>query len=174
MPPSIRMVSVPPNVLESIAFNLCSLHDFDPAFVQQNERFALATITEYLRAQPAAAPVREEGGAVSNDDAPTYKRLAHAMSGHSETMVVERSDPTLELTAQSLEDALEEVLPLATPTAPEAEKLRGAMPDLSHVIAWLRNGCEVKHAITELEVYQARIVKALSASAAVARASEQG
>jgi ferredoxin len=85
-------VTVPPNVLESIAFNLCSLHDFDPAFVQQNEKFALATITEYLRAQPvadpakagavtrwaqdsinklcsgdamlAAAPVREEGGAV--------------------------------------------------------------------------------------------------------------
>lgn len=93
MTPPIRMVSVPPNVLESIAFNLCSLHDFDPAFVQQNERFALAAITEYLRAQPAAdparagavtkwaqdsisklcsggatlaaAPVREEGGAVS-------------------------------------------------------------------------------------------------------------
>ncbi|WP_278069865.1 hypothetical protein [Brevundimonas sanguinis] len=58
--------------------------------------------------------------------------------------------------------------------APEAEKLRRAMPDLSHVIAWLRNGCEVEHAITELEVYQARIIKSLSASAAVARASEQG
>ncbi|WP_312066061.1 hypothetical protein [Brevundimonas sp.] len=65
MTPPIRMVSVPSNVLESIAFNLCSLHDFDPAFVQQNEKFALATITEYLRAQPTAAPVREEGGAVT-------------------------------------------------------------------------------------------------------------
>lgn len=64
MTPPISMVSVPPNVLESIAFNLCSLHDFDPAFVQQNEKFALATIMEYLRAQPTAAPVREEGGAV--------------------------------------------------------------------------------------------------------------
>lgn len=63
MTPPIRMASVPPNVLESIAFNLCSLHDFDPAFVQQNERFALAAITEYLRAQPSADPAR--AGAVT-------------------------------------------------------------------------------------------------------------
>lgn len=80
MTPPIHMGSVPPNVLESIAFNLCSLHDFDPAFVQQNERFALATITEYLRAQPTAAPVREEGGAVLANDLrclkETFERIA--------------------------------------------------------------------------------------------------
>lgn len=47
--PPVRLASVPPNVLESIAFNLCSLHDFDVAFVRENERFARAVITEYAR-----------------------------------------------------------------------------------------------------------------------------
>lgn len=55
-------VTVPPQALEAIAFNLCSLHDFDVAFVRENERFATAVITEYARALSAApAP---EGGAV--------------------------------------------------------------------------------------------------------------
>ena len=58
--------------LEQIAFNLCSLHDFDPAFVQQNERFAKAAITEYLRAAtapaaPQAAGVGEARPVVRND-----------------------------------------------------------------------------------------------------------
>lgn len=36
-----------------------------------------------------------------------------------------------------------------------------AMPDLTAVIAWLRGGCEVKHVITELEIYQRRIRAAI-------------
>lgn len=48
--------------------------------------------------------------------------------------------------------------------APEAEKLREAMPDLSSVIAWLDNGCDPKHAVTELTIYKARIDQALSAA----------
>lgn len=55
------LVSVPPHALKAIAFNLCSLHDFDPAFVQQNERFAMAAITEYLRATPAPAAPQAAG-----------------------------------------------------------------------------------------------------------------
>lgn len=47
--PPVRRAAVAPNVLESIAFNLCSLHDFDVAFVRENERFARAVITEYAR-----------------------------------------------------------------------------------------------------------------------------
>lgn len=45
-----------------------------------------------------------------------------------------------------------------------APDLLEAMPDLTAVIAWLRNGCEVQHSITELEIYQRRI------DAAIARA----
>lgn len=33
----------------------------------------------------------------------------------------------------------------------------GALPDLTAVIAWLKNGCAPVHAVTELEIYQARI-----------------
>jgi hypothetical protein len=55
------LVSVPPHALEAIAFNLCSLHDFDPAFVRENERVAKAAITEYLRATPAPAAPQAAG-----------------------------------------------------------------------------------------------------------------
>lgn len=51
------VVPVEPRVLEAIAHNLCSLHDFDVAFVMANERFARAVITEYVR---AARPVSHE------------------------------------------------------------------------------------------------------------------
>jgi hypothetical protein len=37
-----------------------------------------------------------------------------------------------------------------------------ALPDLSAVIAWLENGCEVTHAVTELRIHQARIDAARS------------
>lgn len=43
-----------------------------------------------------------------------------------------------------------------------APDLLEALPDLTHVITWLRNGCEVKHAITELEIYQRRIDAAIT------------
>jgi len=41
---------------EAIAFNLCSLHGFDPAFVNTQRGFALAVIKEYERARPRLAP----------------------------------------------------------------------------------------------------------------------
>lgn len=44
---------------------------------------------------------------------------------------------------------------------------RGALPDLSSVIAWLENGCEPKHAATELAIYKGRIDKALTQIAAL-------
>jgi len=66
--PPVRLASVPPNVLESIAFNLCSLHDFDVAFVRENERFATAVITEYAR-HPLASPAPEGGAATFDRDA---------------------------------------------------------------------------------------------------------
>ena len=64
-----------------------------------------------------------------NDDAPTYMRLAQALSRHPEVMVVERSDPTLELTPDSLEHLLEDVFPLAalSPEAPAREGEGGAV-----------------------------------------------
>lgn len=40
--------------LESIAHNLCSLHDFPVDFVMGQERFARAVITEYLRSLPSS------------------------------------------------------------------------------------------------------------------------
>ncbi|MNE47326.1 hypothetical protein D3C80_1417280 [compost metagenome] len=43
-----------------------------------------------------------------------------------------------------------------------APDLLEALPNLTSVIAWLRNGCEVKHAITELEIYQRRIDAAIT------------
>lgn len=46
-----------PRELEQIAHNLCSLHDFDPAFVVGQERFARAVIAEWERL-PKPAPVR--------------------------------------------------------------------------------------------------------------------
>lgn len=66
--PPVRLASVPPNVLESIAFNLCSLHDFDVAFVRENERFATAVITEYLLAL-SKAPAPESVAAPFDRDA---------------------------------------------------------------------------------------------------------
>lgn len=52
--------------LEQIAFNLCSLHDFDPSFVASQERFAKAVITEYERARPATSAASEVEGAVNH------------------------------------------------------------------------------------------------------------
>lgn len=71
----------------------------------------------------APAPSSLAGGEVTNDDAPTYMRLAQALSRHPEVMVVERSDPTLELTPDSLEHLLDDVFPLAalSPEAPARE-----------------------------------------------------
>jgi hypothetical protein len=40
---------ISPRELEQIAHNLCSLHDFDPAFVAGQERLARAVIVEWER-----------------------------------------------------------------------------------------------------------------------------
>jgi hypothetical protein len=39
------------------------------------------------------------------------------------------------------------------------EELKASMPDLNAVINWLANGCDPKHAVEELKIYQARINK---------------
>lgn len=51
-----------------------------------------------------------------NEDAPTNRKLARALSNHLEVMVVERSDPSLELTEQSLEEVIDELA--AAPASP--------------------------------------------------------
>lgn len=43
-----------------------------------------------------------------------------------------------------------------------APDLAEAMPDLSHVISWLENGCHISEAIVELRSYQKRIDAALA------------
>ena len=80
-------------------------------------------MTDQNKAAPA--PSSLAGGEVTNDDAPTYMRLAQSLSRHPEVMVVERSDPTLELTPDSLEHLLEDVFPLAalSPEAPAREEV---------------------------------------------------
>lgn len=50
----------------------------------------------------------------------------------------------------------------ATQAERQRDELRKAMPDLSSVIAWLNNGCEPKHAVTELTIYKTRIDQALA------------
>ena len=54
-----------------------------------------------------------------NEDAPTNRKLARALSNHLEVMVVERSDPSLELTEQSLEEVIDELA--AAPASPLPE-----------------------------------------------------
>ena len=78
VPLTAETVVVPKHALEQIAFNLCSLHDFDPSFVQKNEKFALAAITEYLRAQPSASPAREATAFAMNDGMTTHPTLRSA------------------------------------------------------------------------------------------------
>lgn len=62
---------------------------------------------------PKAEPV--------NDDGATHKRMAQALSHHPEVMVVERSDPSLELTVESLEGLMNELRP-PNPEAPKVEQ----------------------------------------------------
>ncbi len=38
-------------------------------------------------------------------------------------------------------------------------KMREAAPDLTAVIAWLKNGCDPAHAVTELQIYQDRLAR---------------
>jgi hypothetical protein len=40
------------------------------------------------------------------------------------------------------------------------ERMRGYLPNLLAVIAWLENGGDPKHAATELRIYQERIARA--------------
>ena len=50
---------------EAIAFNLCSLHGFDPAFVATQRDFAFAVIKEYERARLSLAPTAPVEASVS-------------------------------------------------------------------------------------------------------------
>jgi hypothetical protein len=43
----------------------------------------------------------------------------------------------------------------------ERDRLRDALPELSSVITWLRNGCSPTDAARELEIYKTRIDAAL-------------
>lgn len=54
-------------MLEQIAHNLCSLHDFDPAWVVGQERFARAVITEYQRAAVSALVAGGQGSSAKAD-----------------------------------------------------------------------------------------------------------
>lgn len=38
-------------------------------------------------------------------------------------------------------------------------EMRTATPDLTAVIAWLKNGCDPAHAVTELQIYQDRLAR---------------
>lgn len=51
-----------------------------------------------------------------------------------------------------------------TEAADRIATLEAAMPDLSSVVGWLANGCDVTHAVTELRIYQARIDRAALAA----------
>lgn len=44
----------------------------------------------------------------------------------------------------------------------ENRAYREALPDLSAVIAWLQNGCDPVHAITELAIHKGRIERAIA------------
>lgn len=63
---------------EAIAFNLCSLHGFDPAFVTTQRDFALAVIKEYERARQSltADPVSSNWRRIRPDNGPWDNDLA--------------------------------------------------------------------------------------------------
>lgn len=59
--------------------------------------------------------------------------------------------------------AMREAAALIRTLQADKRRMEEAMPDLSSVIGWLANGCNVAHAVTELRVYQARIDRARAA-----------
>lgn len=61
--------------MEQIAFNLCSLHDFAPAFVASQERFAKAVMVEYERSRPAPVPEAGEGVELSDVEREILKAM---------------------------------------------------------------------------------------------------
>lgn len=67
---------------------------------------------------------------------------------------------------EGAEDAIFNAIARATQAERQRDELRKAMPDISSVIAWLDNGCEPKHAVTELSIYKARIDQALASQGA--------
>lgn len=54
-------------------------------------------------------------------------------------------------------------LPDLIAAARERDALREVMPDLTAVIAWLQNGCDPVHAVTELAILKGRIERARQA-----------
>ena len=65
---------------DAIAFNLCSLHGFDPDFVKTQRDFALAVISEYERANPRLAPTASvEAGGSEREAEKRLKQIAEAI-----------------------------------------------------------------------------------------------
>lgn len=81
-PTGDRGVDLSPQQLDQIAHNLCSLHDFDPAFVVEQERFARAVIAEYLRAAPEQSTLIQT--ASGKDRMTVVSALAAMINGASQ------------------------------------------------------------------------------------------
>lgn len=87
-------------ILEQVAFNLSSLHDFSPEFVAANEKFALAVIKEFQAAQSnPLTPVQVYEGKGYEDDPSWYSAAEFANEGHLQI------GDEFELTASYFHDA---------------------------------------------------------------------
>lgn len=116
-------------ILEAIAHNLCSLHDFDPEFVMGQERFARAVITEYIRAAPS--PAAGSGEAVA-------WRARYAVGKTVDTWSLHETEPKW-LTSDGSGDY--EVQPLFTaPPAPSADGGGEPIGRTLYESFWRRNG----------------------------------
>ncbi|QBX38635.1 hypothetical protein E4M02_10970 [Brevundimonas sp. S30B] len=120
-------VVVPPQALEAIAHNLCSLHGFDPDFVMGQEKFARAVITEYLRAaRPAATPGGEREDSafkIASDLHAAYEQLIYGLPKYleaenltDEENMIREAYITLDVTAHRLA-ALSRPAPVAVSDA---------------------------------------------------------
>ncbi|MBB4797961.1 NTP pyrophosphatase (non-canonical NTP hydrolase) [Brevundimonas bullata] len=121
--PSPQSVVVPDRAMEQIAFNLCSLHDFDPAFVSGQERFARAVITEFLRSAPA--PSSLAGGEVLSAGERAFTAWA-ATSGANGTSLMWTWG---EMPASQQERWAKIALAALSPEAPAREATAFAMHD---------------------------------------------
>lgn len=103
-----------------------------------------------------------------------FERLVHAVeqrdifaaSGHADSVQFQTHNNIAAASASRLaREFKDEVLSALsdhdsalTAAHRRIEELTRALPDLSAVITWLENGCEPKHAATELRIYQERIL----------------
>ena len=141
-------------MMEQIAHNLCSLHDFDVALVAGLERFAKAVITEYERARPATSaasegegePMRLVSDRVLADAlywmARGYERV-HSMPRVSDTELANKIEGAKAALGRARDAAA-----LSSPPVSERERelegaLRGALPYLE-VLHSTSNGKEAR------------------------------